>query len=88
MSDALQREFVSPYHALKAQAGARPDRLFLGAPASAELPYAPDGFAHRYGEALARIETLRAAYAAVGYGHGACVAGSATARSGPAIESW
>ena len=49
-------------------------RLFLQAPASAELPYAPDGFAHRYGEALARIEALRAAYAAAGYGHGACVA--------------
>ena len=74
MSDALQREFVSPYHALKAQAGARPDRLFLGAPASAELPYAPDGFAHRYDEALANIEALRTAYAAAGYGHGACVA--------------
>jgi len=74
MSDALQREFVSPYHALQAQARARPDRLFLSAPASAELPYAPDGFAHRYGEALANIETLRAAYAAAGYGHGACVA--------------
>ena len=74
MADALQREFVSPFQALKAQAGARPDRLFLGAPASAELPYAPDGFAHRYDEALASIETLRAAYAAAGYGHGACVA--------------
>ncbi len=74
MSDALQREFVSPCQALQAQAGARPDGLFLSAPASAELPYAPDGFAHRYGEALANIETLRAAYAAAGYGHGACVA--------------
>ena len=73
MSDALQREF-SPCQALQAQAGARPDGLFLSAPASAELPYAPDGFAHRYGEALAHIETLRAAYAAAGYGHGACVA--------------
>ena len=74
MSDALQREFVSAFQALQAQASARPDGLFLSAPASAELPYAPDGFAHRYGEALARIETLRAAYAAAGYGHGACVA--------------
>jgi acyl-coenzyme A synthetase/AMP-(fatty) acid ligase len=74
MSDALQREFVSPYHALEAQARARPDGRFLSAPASAELPYAPDGFGHRYGEALARIEALRTAYAAAGYGHGACVA--------------
>jgi acyl-CoA synthetase (AMP-forming)/AMP-acid ligase II len=38
------------------------------------LPYAPDGFVYRYGEALARIESLRAAYAAAGYGHGVCVA--------------
>jgi acyl-coenzyme A synthetase/AMP-(fatty) acid ligase len=74
MSDALQREFVSLCQALQAQAGARPDGLFLNAPASAELPYAPEGFAHTYGEALARIEALRGAYAAAGYGHGACVA--------------
>jgi len=74
MSDALQREFISPHQAMAAQASARPDRLFLSAPASAELPYAPDGFAHRYGAALANIETLRAAYAAAGYGHGTCVA--------------
>jgi acyl-coenzyme A synthetase/AMP-(fatty) acid ligase len=74
MSDALQREFISPHQAMAAQASARPDRLFLSAPASAELPYAPNGFAHRYGEALANIETLRAAYAAAGYGHGTCVA--------------
>jgi len=67
-------EFSSPYEALKAQAAARPDAVFLHAPASAELPYAPEGFAYRYGEALARIEALRAAYAAAGYGHGACVA--------------
>jgi len=72
----LQRadEFSSPYEALKAQAAARPDAVFLLAPASAELPYAPDGFAHRYGEALAYIEALRVAYAAAGYGHGARVA--------------
>jgi acyl-coenzyme A synthetase/AMP-(fatty) acid ligase len=74
MSDALQRDFISPHQAMAAQASARPDRLFLSAPASAELPYAPNGFAHRYGEALANIETLRAAYAAAGYGHGTCVA--------------
>ena len=63
-----------PIEALAAQAAARPDAIFLRAPASAELPYAPDGFAYSYGEALARIEALRAAYAAAGYGHGACVA--------------
>ena len=75
MSDLLQRvaEFSSPYQALTAQ-GARPNATLLRAPASAELPYAPDGFAHTYGDAVACIETLRGAYAAAGYGHGACVA--------------
>ena len=70
---SLQRtgEFASPSAAL---AAVRPDAIFLRAPASAELPYAPDGFAYSYGEALARIEALRAAYAASGYGRGACVA--------------
>src|SRR5437588_5294340 len=71
-ADVLQRagEFSSPHEALKAQAAARPDALFLLAPASAELPYAPEGFAYRYGEALAQIDGLRAAYAAAGYGCG------------------
>ena len=73
MPHVLQRtgEFASPSAAL---AAVRPDAIFLRAPASAELPYAPDGFAYSYGEALARIEALRAAYAASGYGRGACVA--------------
>jgi acyl-CoA synthetase (AMP-forming)/AMP-acid ligase II len=75
MSEALQRrDACSPYQALKAQAVARPDAVFLRAPAAAELPYAPDGFAYTYGEALARVEALRRAYAAAGYGRGACVA--------------
>jgi len=75
MSEALQRrDACSPYEALKAQAAARPDAIFLQAPAAAELPYAPSGFAYTYGEALARIEGLRRAYAAAGYGRGACVA--------------
>ena len=72
----LQRtgELMSPYQALQAQAVARPDAVFLRAPAAAELADAPDGFVYSYGEALARVETLRAAYAAAGYGRGACVA--------------
>jgi acyl-CoA synthetase (AMP-forming)/AMP-acid ligase II len=75
MSETLQRkDACSPYEALKAQAAARPDAVFLQAPSAAELPYAPQGFAYRYGEALARIEALRRAYAAAGYGRGACVA--------------
>jgi acyl-CoA synthetase (AMP-forming)/AMP-acid ligase II len=75
MPETLQRmDVCSPYEALKAQAAARPDSVFLQAPAAAELPYAPDGFAYSYGEALARIEALRRAYAEAGYGRGACVA--------------
>jgi acyl-CoA synthetase (AMP-forming)/AMP-acid ligase II len=75
MAGLLQRSDAgSPYEALRAQARARPATTFLRAPAAAELPYAPDGFIYRYGEALERIDALRAAYAAAGYGHGACVA--------------
>ena len=75
MSETLQRkDACSPYEALKAQAAARPDAVFLQAPSAAELPYAPQGFSYSYGEALARIEALRRAYAAAGYGRGACVA--------------
>src|SRR3954469_17411063 len=74
MSDALQRGDVSPYAALMAQSCARPDAIFLAAPASAGLRYAPDGFFYRYGEALARIEALRDGYRRAGYGNGACVA--------------
>jgi acyl-CoA synthetase (AMP-forming)/AMP-acid ligase II len=64
----------SPYEGLQTQAAARPTAPFLLAPPSAELPYARDGFSYSYGEAFARIEALRRAYAAAGYGHGACVA--------------
>ena len=75
MSETLQRRGgCSPYEELKAQAAVRPHAIFLQAPGAAELPYAPDGFAYRYGEALARIEALRRAYAAAGYGRGTCVA--------------
>jgi len=75
MSETLQRkDACSPYEALKAQAAARPDAVFLQAPSAAELPYAPQGFSYSYGEALACIEALRRAYAAAGYGRGACVA--------------
>src|SRR5690242_19739437 len=64
----------SPYEGLKAQAAARPERLFIAAPASAELPYAPDGLAISFATAFDEVEALRRAYAAAGYGHGACVA--------------
>src|SRR5262245_8225910 len=76
MSDALQRaaEYASPCAALQAQAVARPAAPFLLAPACAELPYAPEGFRYTYGDAFAHVEALRGAYAAAGYGRGACVA--------------
>ena len=64
----------SPYEGLKHQAATRPGRLFVAAPASAALPYAPDGLAISFGAAFGEIEALRRAYAAAGYGHGACVA--------------
>jgi acyl-CoA synthetase (AMP-forming)/AMP-acid ligase II len=48
--------------------------VFIAAPASAALPYAPGGLAITYGAAFAHIDALRRAYAAAGYGHGACVA--------------
>ena len=65
---------ISPYDGLNQQAAARPDRLFIAAPASAALPYAPDGLAISFAAAFVHIEALRRAYAAAGYGHGACVA--------------
>ena len=75
MSETLQRrDACSPYEALKAQAAARPHAIFLQAPALPSCRTRRDGFAYRYGEALARIEALRRAYAAAGYGRGACVA--------------
>src|SRR3954468_24995908 len=75
MSETVQRRAArSPYETLRAQAAAQPHAIFLQAPGAAELPYAPDGFAYRYGEALARTEALRRAYEAAGYGRGACVA--------------
>ena len=62
MTDLLQRadELAAPCDALTVQATARPDALFLCAPAAAGLSYAPDGFAYRYGEALGRIDPTNA----------------------------
>ena len=65
---------VTPYQAFADQSRARPGATFLLAPAAAELPYAPTGFRFSYAEAFARIEDLREAYRAAGYGHGASVA--------------
>jgi acyl-CoA synthetase (AMP-forming)/AMP-acid ligase II len=60
----------SPFEALAAQVRSRPDATFLSAPASAELPYAPDGFALAYGAFGDSAASLAAAYADAGYGAG------------------
>ncbi len=65
---------TSPFDAFRRTATRRPDLPFLIAPASAALPYAPDGFRILYGEAAEAIEALRAAYAQAGYGAGSRVA--------------
>lgn len=63
-----------PFDAFRRTAVRRPDLPFLIAPASAGLPYAPEGFRITYGDAAAGIEALRSAYAAAGYGGGSRVA--------------
>ena len=65
---------VSPAEVFRVRANANPESLFLSAPAAAELPYAPDGFAYSYGNVLNRIEAARTDFALAGYGHGSCVA--------------
>jgi acyl-CoA synthetase (AMP-forming)/AMP-acid ligase II len=65
---------ISPAEAFVARAQARPTAPFLIAPASAQLPYAPEGFVHSYGDALSQLETVRRNFAAAGYGRGARVA--------------
>lgn len=65
---------ISPADAFIAQAQARPEAPFLIAPASAQLAYAPEGFAHSYGEVLRRVESVRQSFAAAGYGRGSRVA--------------
>lgn len=60
----------TPYAALAAQAAARPDAVFLSAPGSAELAYAPDGFTITYGGFHAEVAALSETYSAAGYGPG------------------
>jgi acyl-CoA synthetase (AMP-forming)/AMP-acid ligase II len=66
--------FATPYQALVASAAKAPDHPCILAPASARLPWAPDGFRITYGQALAESHRLRDAYAAAGYGRGSRVA--------------
>ncbi|MFV0491521.1 MAG: AMP-binding protein [Pseudorhodobacter sp.] len=65
---------ATPYHTFLRKAQSRPELAFMMAPKSAGLPYAPDGFRISYGEAAARVDPLRKAYAGAGYGHGSRVA--------------
>lgn len=66
--------FSSPHDAFANAARRVPDSPFLMAPASARLPYAPDGFSLSYGAAAAQVEQAMAAYARAGYGRGVRVA--------------
>jgi acyl-CoA synthetase (AMP-forming)/AMP-acid ligase II len=71
---SLNTPFRSPFDAFTAAAGPRMDAPFLLAPASAALPYAPEGFNISYGTLKTDVDRLRAEYAAAGYGRGARVA--------------
>jgi len=71
--DILAR-FTSPFDAFATSAARVPNATFLAAPASAALPYAPDGFAHEYGDFAQQVAALSTAYAEAGYGRGARVA--------------
>lgn len=66
--------FRAPYDAFANAAARTPNTAFLAAPASAALPYAPDGFRHEYGAFALQVEALRQAYRDAGYGRGARVA--------------
>src|SRR5438445_11009109 len=66
--------YRSPSDAFGATAKRRPDAPFLLAPASAGLPYAPEGFKIEYGAFKTEVDRLRAEYAVAGYGRGARVA--------------
>ncbi len=65
---------ISPADTFVARARTAPGAPFLIAPASAELAYAPDGFSHAYGDVLRRLDIIRQAFAAAGYGRGSRVA--------------
>ena len=71
---SLDTPYRSPSDAFAATAARRPDAPFLLAPASAGLPYAPEGFKIEYGAFKTEVDRLSAEYAAAGYGRGARVA--------------
>jgi acyl-CoA synthetase (AMP-forming)/AMP-acid ligase II len=65
---------ASPYVAFDRKAVELPDLPFLIAPASAGLPYAPEGFRYSYGDIAAACRALAARFAEAGYGAGSRVA--------------
>src|SRR5215468_4225837 len=69
-ASAMSRDipYRSPSDAFAATAARRPDAPFLLAPASAGLPYAPEGFRIEYGALKIEVDRLRSEYAAAGYG--------------------
>ena len=67
-------QYQSAFDAFAAAASKTPNAPFLIAPASAELPYARDGFRIGYGDFKKEIDRLIAAYTAAGYGRGVRVA--------------
>jgi acyl-CoA synthetase (AMP-forming)/AMP-acid ligase II len=64
----------SPYLLFEDRARANPEATLLIAPASAGLPYAPQGFRHSYGEVHADVAALSRRFADAGYGLGSRVA--------------
>lgn len=64
----------SPFLAFEAKAKAKPDAIFLKAPESAALPYAPEGFRISYGEAFEAVLALRTRFSESGFGAGCRVA--------------
>ncbi|KRW95226.1 AMP-binding protein [Paracoccus sp. MKU1] len=64
----------SPYRAFCDSAAHAAHRTFVAAPASARLPWAPDGFSISYGRAAEQVEMLSRHYAMRGYGHGSRIA--------------
>ena len=57
---SLDTPYRSPSDAFAATAKRRPDAPFLLAPASAGLPYAPEGFRIEYGVFKTEVDRLRA----------------------------
>lgn len=67
-------EPATPYQAFAVTSARRPELVFALAPASARLPWAPDGFRMTYGAAAAEVARLRDRYGAAGYGRGSRIA--------------